>query len=111
MRKGDYGVGEEGNETKDKGSVTWNKRETIIQPRYRYRTTNIPIQICQTEGQTDEALSFFILLGKSVKNKFLFTMTAYTGQTRMTLGQLCAALWDSQSHPDLIQPGIEPGCL
>ena len=25
-------------------------------------------------------------------------MTTYTGQTRMTLGQLCAALWDSQSR-------------
>jgi hypothetical protein len=34
----------------------------------------------------------FILLGKSVENKFLFTMTAYTGQTRTTLGQLCTAL-------------------
>ena len=33
-------------------------------------------------------------------------MTAYPGQTltRTMLGQLCAALWDSQS-----QPGIEPG--
>uniref|UniRef100_A0A8C7LDH9 Protein odr-4 homolog n=1 Tax=Oncorhynchus kisutch TaxID=8019 RepID=A0A8C7LDH9_ONCKI len=36
----------------------------------------------------------FIKLGKSVKNKFLFTMTAYTGQTRAMLGQLCPALWD-----------------
>jgi hypothetical protein len=37
-----------------------------------------------------------ITLGKSLKNKFLFTMKAYTGQTRTTLGQLCATLWDSQ---------------
>jgi hypothetical protein len=26
----------------------------------------------------------------------------------MTLGQLCAALWDSQSRTVVIQPGIEP---
>ncbi|KAK6303582.1 hypothetical protein J4Q44_G00260360 [Coregonus suidteri] len=36
-------------------------------------------------------------------------MTAYTSQTRTTLGQLCAALWDSQSRPVVIQPGIKPG--
>uniref|UniRef100_A0A8C7FSY8 Phosphoinositide phospholipase C n=1 Tax=Oncorhynchus kisutch TaxID=8019 RepID=A0A8C7FSY8_ONCKI len=30
----------------------------------------------------------FIQLGKSVKNKLLFTMTAYPGQTRTTLGRL-----------------------
>jgi hypothetical protein len=41
---------------------------------------------------------FFILLCRSVKNKFLFTMTAYPGQTLTTPGQLCAALWDSQSR-------------
>uniref|UniRef100_A0A8C7GZM5 ATP-binding cassette, sub-family C (CFTR/MRP), member 8 n=1 Tax=Oncorhynchus kisutch TaxID=8019 RepID=A0A8C7GZM5_ONCKI len=33
----------------------------------------------------------------SVKNKFLFTMMAYPGQTQTTLGQLYPALWDSQS--------------
>ena len=40
-------------------------------------------------------------------------MTAYPGQTqtRTTLGQLCAALWDSQSRPVVIQPGIEPGSI
>jgi hypothetical protein len=40
-------------------------------------------------------------------------MTAYAGQTltRATLGQLCAALWDSQSRPVGIQPGIEPGSV
>ena len=38
----------------------------------------------------------FIQLGKSVKNKFLFTMTAFPGQTSKTLGLLCSALWDSQ---------------
>ena len=48
-------------------------------------------------------------LGKSVKNKFLFTMTAYLGQNRKTLGQLCATLWDSQSRPNVMQPGFEPG--
>ena len=53
----------------------------------------------------------FISLGKSVKNKLLFTMTAYSGQIRMTLGQLSAALWDSQSLPDVIQPGFEPGTI
>ena len=53
--------------------------------------------------------NLIIYLGKSVKNKFLFTMTAYPGQTQMTLGQLCAALRDSQSWPDVIQPGFEPG--
>jgi hypothetical protein len=45
------------------------------------------------------------------KNKFLFTMTVYPGQTRTTLGQLCAALWDSQSQPDVIQPGFESGTV
>ena len=45
-----------------------------------------------------------------VKNKLLFTMTAYCQTlTRTTLGQLCSALWDSQSRPVVIQPGIEPG--
>ena len=48
----------------------------------------------------------FIYLGKSVKNKFLFTMTAQT-----LLGQLCDSLWDSQSRPDVIQPGFEPGTV
>ena len=43
--------------------------------------------------------------------KFLFTMTAYPGQTRTTLGQLCAALWDSQSRPDVTQPGFKPGTV
>jgi hypothetical protein len=38
-------------------------------------------------------------------------MTAYPGQTRTTLGQLCAALWDSQSRPDVIQLGFEPVTL
>jgi hypothetical protein len=38
-------------------------------------------------------------------------MTAYPSQTRTTLGQLCAVLWDSQSWPDVIQPGIEPGTV
>ena len=33
------------------------------------------------------------------------------GQTRTRLGQLCAALWDSQSRPDVIQPGFEPGTV
>ena len=45
----------------------------------------------------------------SFKNKFLFTMTAYPSQTRTTLGQLCAALWDSQSRSDVMQPGFKPG--
>ena len=35
-------------------------------------------------------------------------MTAYSGLTRTTLGQLCTTLWDSQSHPVVIQPGIGP---
>ena len=52
-----------------------------------------------------------ILLGKPVKNKFLFTMTAYSSQTQTTLGQLCTALWDSLSQPVVIEPGFEPGCL
>ena len=38
-------------------------------------------------------------------------MTAYPGQTRTTLSQLCAALWDSQSRPDVVQPGFEPGTV
>ena len=54
---------------------------------------------------------FFNLLGKSVKNKFLFTMTAYPGQTRKTLGQFYIALWDSQSWPDVIQPGFKLGTV
>ena len=50
----------------------------------------------------------FYLYLTSVKNKFLFTMTAYPDQTltRTTLGQLCVALWDSQSQPDVMQPGF-----
>ena len=37
-------------------------------------------------------------------------MMAYPSQTltRITLGQLLAALWDSHSRPVVIQPGIEP---
>ena len=31
--------------------------------------------------------------------------------TRTTLGQLCSALWDSRSRPEVIQPGIEPGSV
>ena len=54
---------------------------------------------------------FFIQLVKSVKNKFLFTMTAYPGQTQTTLGQLCTALRDSRSRPDVIRPGFEPGTV
>ena len=40
-------------------------------------------------------------------------MTVYPGQTLiwMTLGQLCTALWDAQSQPVGIQPGIEPGSV
>ena len=38
-------------------------------------------------------------------------MTAYTGQTWTTLDQLCAALWDSQSRPVVIQTGIDPGSV
>uniref|UniRef100_A0A4W5K682 Family with sequence similarity 171 member A2 n=1 Tax=Hucho hucho TaxID=62062 RepID=A0A4W5K682_9TELE len=30
------------------------------------------------------------------------------GLPRLTPGQLCGALWDSQSRPDVIQPGVEP---
>ena len=42
-----------------------------------------------------------------------FTMMAYLGQnlTRMTLGQLCSALWDFRSRPVVKQPGIEPGSV
>jgi hypothetical protein len=36
-------------------------------------------------------------------------MTAYPGQTRTKLGQLCTALQDSQSQLDVVQPGFEPG--
>jgi hypothetical protein len=45
-----------------------------------------------------------------IKNECLFTMMSYPGQTltRISLGQLCAALWYSQSRPVVIQPGIEP---
>ena len=35
-------------------------------------------------------------------------MMAYSGQTWTMLGQLCAALWDCQSRPAVIQPGFEP---
>ena len=50
------------------------------------------------------------LLGKSVKNKFLFTITVYHGLTltRTMLGQLSTYLWDPQYRPVVIQPGIEP---
>ena len=51
---------------------------------------------------------FFKPLFKSVNENILFSMTAYPGQTWMTLGQLCAALWDSQSRLDVIHPGFKP---
>jgi hypothetical protein len=35
-------------------------------------------------------------------------MTVYTGQTRTMLGQLCAALWDSQSQLVVIQQCLRP---
>jgi hypothetical protein len=38
-------------------------------------------------------------------------MTAYTSQTLTKLGQLCTSLWDSQSQPVVIQPGIKPGSV
>jgi hypothetical protein len=40
-------------------------------------------------------------------------MTAYPSQTltRTTLGQLCAALWDSQSQLVMIHSGIKPGSV
>ena len=47
----------------------------------------------------------FYLTRHVSKNKFLFTMTAYPGQTWTTLGQLCPALWDSRLRPVVIQPG------
>jgi hypothetical protein len=50
----------------------------------------------------------FIDLGKSDKNKFLFTMTAYL---MTALDKMCTTLWDSQSQPAVIQPGIEPGSV
>ena len=37
-------------------------------------------------------------------------MTAYPGQIRTTLGQLCAAQWDSQSRPDVILLVIQAVC-
>ena len=70
-------------------------------------TSNGDIRKCQ-QNNFDQCGVFvtFIELGKSVKNKFLFTMTTYPGETRMTLGQLCAALWDFQSWPDVITARI-----
>jgi hypothetical protein len=38
-------------------------------------------------------------------------MTVYPCQTWTMLGQLCAALWDSQSRPEVLQPGFEPGTV
>ena len=40
-------------------------------------------------------------------------MTAYPSQTLTwtTPGKLCTALWDSQSLPDVIQPGFKPGTV
>jgi hypothetical protein len=35
-------------------------------------------------------------------------MTVNPGQTWMTLDQLCAAVWYSQSRPGVIEPGFEP---
>ena len=56
---------------------------------------------CQTKDHHDEKLTK------------LFTMTAYPGQTLTwtTMGQLCAALCDSQSRPVVKLPGIEPGSV
>jgi hypothetical protein len=38
-------------------------------------------------------------------------MTAYTGQTRTALDQLCTAIRDSKSRLDVIQLGFEPGTV
>ena len=40
-------------------------------------------------------------------------MTVYPAKTltQTMLGELCAALWDSQSRPVVIQPGIELGSV
>ena len=38
-------------------------------------------------------------------------MTAYPDQTRTTLGQLCAAIWDSQSQTVVIQAELEPDAV
>jgi hypothetical protein len=49
--------------------------------------------------------------GYLTMKRFIFTMTAYPGKTQTTLGQLCVALWDSQSRPDVMQTGFEPGTV
>jgi hypothetical protein len=58
---------------------------------------------------------FCILPGKSVKNKFLFYNDSLPrpkpSLTRTTLGQMCAALWDSLSRPGVIQPVTKPGSV
>jgi hypothetical protein len=41
----------------------------------------------------------------------MYTMTAYSGQTQTTLGQLCSTLWNSQWQPVVIQPEIKPGSV
>ena len=46
------------------------------------------------------SLTFMLMLSK------LAIVATWT-----TLGQLCAALWDYQSQPDVIQPGFEPGTV
>ena len=46
-----------------------------------------------------------------VNSSILWLHAHYTGQTRTTMGQLCTALWDSQSRPVVIQPEFKPGCL
>ena len=52
-----------------------------------------------------------LILESQLMNKFLFTRTAYTDQTRTTLGQMCTTLCDFQSQPGGIQPMIELGSI
>ena len=48
------------------------------------------------------ALQFPAVVFLYLTKKSYFPMTAYPGQNRMTLGQLYAALWQSQSRSDVI---------
>jgi hypothetical protein len=68
-------------------------------------------------GPELQAVRFgYVILGENwtkgcflnIKNKFLFTMTAYPGQTRTTLGQLCAALWASSTEMQTAVPLRSP---
>uniref|UniRef100_A0A4W5LGP4 Nuclear receptor coactivator n=1 Tax=Hucho hucho TaxID=62062 RepID=A0A4W5LGP4_9TELE len=101
-----YGINQQQQDAGFTGATT--PQSPLISPRMSHAQSPMMQQQATSSYQPSSEMNGWPQ-GKSVKKKVLFTMTAYPGQTWTTLGQLCAALWDSQSRPDVIQPGFEPG--